>query len=78
MLLPAAMSPGAPDWSAVGSGQSLDIDAVIIGGWYGQGTRRAGVVAQYLLALLEMPVNDASAEPPVFLSFCKCALDVTR
>ena len=50
--------------------QSVDIDAVIIGGWWGKG-KRGGLLAQYLLALLEQPHTPGRA--PVFLSFCKCA-----
>lgn len=50
--------------------QSVDIDAVIIGGWFGTGSR-GGFLAQYLLALLEQP--DTPGRAPVFLSFCKCA-----
>ena len=50
--------------------QSVDIDAVIIGGWFGTGGR-GGFLAQYLLALLEQPYTPG--REPVFLSFCKCA-----
>ena len=52
--------------------QSVDIDAVIIGGWFGTNSR-GGFLAQYLLALLEQPYTPGSREP-VFLSFCKCAV----
>ncbi len=52
--------------------QSVDIDAVIIGAWSGTGGR-GGIMAQYLLALLERDVDETSAEPPTFVSFCKCA-----
>ncbi|KAK9834174.1 hypothetical protein WJX81_005346 [Elliptochloris bilobata] len=50
--------------------EKVDIDALIIGGWWGRG-RRGGLLSQYLLALLEDPVNPGSKMPPVFLSFCK-------
>lgn len=52
--------------------QSVDIDAVIIGAWSGTGGR-GGIMAQYLLALLERKMDDKSAEPPKYVSFCKCA-----
>lgn len=53
--------------------QSVDIDAVIIGGWFGKGGR-GGFLAQYLLALLEQPYTPGRDPDPVFLSFCKCAV----
>lgn len=47
---------------------NLDIDAVIIGARMGTG-RRAGGLAEYLLALAEAPRGGA-IEPSVFVSFC--------
>lgn len=51
----------------------MDIDALIIGAWYGTGERRGGVLAEYLLALLERKCDGSGVEPAVFVSFCKCA-----
>ncbi|KAK9803302.1 hypothetical protein WJX72_010348 [[Myrmecia] bisecta] len=48
---------------------NLEIDAVIIGGYYGTGAR-GGLIAQYLLALAEAPHGGAT-EPTKFISFCK-------
>lgn len=50
---------------------NVEIDAVIIGARYGTG-RRAGGVAEYLLALAEAP-HGGAAEPSTFISFCMYA-----
>ena len=49
---------------------SNDIDAVIIGAFYGTG-RHGGQVTQWLLALAKGPEGGACATPSTFLSFCK-------
>ncbi len=47
-----------------------EIDAVIIGGLYGEGQRRSGRISQYLLALAEEPL-DRQQPPSRFISFCR-------
>ena len=49
---------------------SNDIDAVIIGAFYGTG-RHGGQVTQWLLALAKGPEGGAASTPSTFLSFCK-------
>ena len=49
--------------------KQADIDAVVIGGYWGQG-RRAGEISEYLLGLAETP-RPGQAQPSVFLSFCR-------
>lgn len=49
---------------------SSDIDAVIIGAFYGTG-RNGGLVTQWLLALAEAPPGGSRGTPSNFLSFCK-------
>ena len=49
---------------------SNDIDAVIIGAFYGTG-RHGGQVTQWLLALAEAPPGGSRDTPSNFMSFCK-------
>ena len=49
---------------------SNDIDAVIIGAFYGTG-RHGGLVTQWLLALAEATPGGAKDTPTNFMSFCK-------
>ena len=49
---------------------SNDIDAVIIGAFYGTG-RHGGQVTQWLLALAEAPPGGSQDTPSNFMSFCK-------
>lgn len=49
---------------------SNDIDAVIIGAFYGTG-RHGGLVTQWLLALGEAPPGGSRDTPSNFMSFCK-------
>ena len=49
---------------------SNDIDAVIIGAFYGTG-RHGGLVTQWLLALAEAPAGGGQDAPSNFMSFCK-------
>ncbi|KAL1555222.1 DNA ligase (ATP) [Salvia divinorum] len=53
-----------PDYIRAGS----DLDALIIGGYYGSG-RHGGEVAQFLVGLAERPIPNAY--PKRFLSFCR-------
>ncbi|XP_054805220.1 DNA ligase 4 [Prosopis cineraria] len=53
-----------PEYIRAGS----DLDALIIGGYYGSG-RRGGEVAQFLVGLAERP--SPSAHPKRFISFCR-------
>ncbi len=46
----------------------VEIDAVIIGAKFGTG-RRGGAIAEYLLALAEVP-QGGTTEPSTFVSFC--------
>ena len=48
---------------------SQEIDAVIIGGYYGTGSR-GKYIAQYLLGLAERPRGGAQ-QPSTFISFCR-------
>ena len=48
----------------------LQVDALIIGGWYGI-KGRSGVLGQYLLALSDGPVHGSTTR---FISFVKCVL----
>ena len=45
-----------------------DLDLLIVGGYYGSGSRRAGVISHFLLAVCasENPETDS-----VFMTFCK-------
>lgn len=52
---------------------SNDIDAVIIGAFYGTG-RHGGQVTQWLLALAEAPPGGSQGTPSNFMSFCKYAM----
>lgn len=52
---------------------SNDIDAVIIGAFYGTG-RHGGLVTQWLLALAEAPPGGSRDTPSNFMSFCKYAI----
>lgn len=46
-----------------------EIDAVVIGGHFGQG-RRAGIISEYLLALAEKP-SLGQTTPSSFISMCR-------
>lgn len=46
-----------------------EIDAVIIGGFFGTG-RRGGDIAEYLLALAERP-SIGQSQPSTFISMCR-------
>ena len=49
---------------------SNEIDAVIIGAFYGKG-RPGGQFSQWLLALAKHPEGGAGSTPSTYLSFCK-------
>ncbi|DBA75732.1 TPA: hypothetical protein ACH3X1_010149 [Trebouxia sp. C0004] len=55
---------------------SNDIDAVIIGAFYGTG-RHGGLVTQWLLALAEAPPGGSKGTPTNFMSFCKVGNGMT-
>jgi DNA ligase-4 len=57
-------------------GMSDTVDLVILGGFYGQGKRRSGKLAQFLLGVSEKPV-DGSTEPKKFFTFCKVGTGLT-
>ncbi|TYK03081.1 ty3-gypsy retrotransposon protein [Cucumis melo var. makuwa] len=59
-----------PDYVRAGS----DLDALIIGGYYGSG-RRGGEVAQFLMGLAERPPSNAY--PRRFVSFCRVGTGLT-
>ncbi|XP_023546648.1 DNA ligase 4 isoform X1 [Cucurbita pepo subsp. pepo] len=59
-----------PDYIHAGS----DLDALIIGGYYGSG-RRGGEVAQFLMGLAERPPSNAY--PRRFISFCRVGTGLT-
>eukprot|EP00475_Leptophrys_vorax_P040309 TRINITY_DN74574_c0_g1_i1.p1 TRINITY_DN74574_c0_g1~~TRINITY_DN74574_c0_g1_i1.p1 ORF type:complete len:451 (-),score=134.16 TRINITY_DN74574_c0_g1_i1:97-1257(-) len=52
------------------------LDLVILGGFYGQGKRRSGKLAQFLLGVAEKPL-DGSGIPQKFFSFCKVGTGLT-
>ncbi|XP_038889088.1 DNA ligase 4 isoform X4 [Benincasa hispida] len=59
-----------PDYVRAGS----DLDALIIGGYYGSG-RRGGEVAQFLMGLAERPPSNGY--PRRFISFCRVGTGLT-
>ncbi|XP_022149863.1 DNA ligase 4 isoform X2 [Momordica charantia] len=59
-----------PDYVRAGS----DLDALIIGGYYGSG-RRGGEVAQFLMGLAER--SPSNAYPRRFISFCRVGTGLT-
>ncbi|KAL6769116.1 LIG4 [Auxenochlorella protothecoides x Auxenochlorella symbiontica] len=55
--------------------RNMDIDAVIVGGWYGQG-RRGDAISQFLLALA-VPNPVSGEAPSSWLTFCRVGTGVT-